>query len=318
MAACLNNSANHCIFITSDSSKCHKTSLYKIISNVDFCSTKFNNPCKVNPQEINEDQIWLKIREKAQFDLTQEPILSKYYNSIILNHNSLESALANHLSIKLCNANLSKESLYDVFLKVLLEDINIQQAVKDDLKAVKEQDPACISFAQCFLNFKEFLACQAHRIAHSFWLQGTGKVEGDRHPKIGDGVLIGAGAKVWGNVKVGENAKIGAGSVVLKDISPRATAVGVEKFMTDMTNHKVMITGRINPQKVMKKLKKKTGKRVELVVEKEDGKDGEKEEDLVLDYSAKNVMDSWMVHYYDDSEIHMMFNDENANACSIM
>ncbi|KAI4357177.1 hypothetical protein L6164_001143 [Bauhinia variegata] len=49
---------------------------------------------------------------------------------------------------------------------------------------------------------------------------------GDRHPKVGDGVLIGAGATILGNVKIGEGAKIGAGSVVLIDVLARTTAVG--------------------------------------------------------------------------------------------
>ncbi|XP_075486170.1 heavy metal-associated isoprenylated plant protein 19-like [Primulina tabacum] len=88
---------------------------------------------------------------------------------------------------------------------------------------------------------------------------------------------------------------------------------GVEKFVTDMKNHRVVITGRINPQKVMKKLKRKTGKRVELV-DKEDHDNGEGNKgDL-----AEQVMESWIVDCFDDSELHMMFNDENANACSIM
>ncbi len=58
-------------------------------------------------------------------------------------------------------------------------------------------------------------------------LGGTGKMSGDRHPKIGTGVLIGAGAKVLGNIRVGEGAKIGAGSVVLTDVPPHTTVVGV-------------------------------------------------------------------------------------------
>ncbi|KAK7275320.1 hypothetical protein RIF29_16433 [Crotalaria pallida] len=63
-------------------------------------------------------------------------------------------------------------------------------------------------------------------ILHHVTLGGTGKVGRDRHPKIGDGVLIGAGATILGNVKIGEGAKIGAGSVVLIDVPPRTTAVG--------------------------------------------------------------------------------------------
>ncbi|HNV09785.1 MAG TPA: serine O-acetyltransferase [Propionibacteriaceae bacterium] len=62
---------------------------------------------------------------------------------------------------------------------------------------------------------------------HEVTLGGTGKVGGDRHPKIGKGVMIGAGAKVLGNIKVGEGAKIGAGSVVLEDVAPYTTVAGI-------------------------------------------------------------------------------------------
>ena len=62
---------------------------------------------------------------------------------------------------------------------------------------------------------------------HSVTLGGTGKEDGDRHPKIGDGVLIGAGAKVLGNITVGRCSRIAAGSVVLTDIPPCKTVAGV-------------------------------------------------------------------------------------------
>jgi serine O-acetyltransferase len=58
-------------------------------------------------------------------------------------------------------------------------------------------------------------------------LGGTGNEKGDRHPKIRSGVLIAAGAKVLGNIVIGESAKIGAGSVVLDDVAPNTTVVGV-------------------------------------------------------------------------------------------
>ena len=64
-------------------------------------------------------------------------------------------------------------------------------------------------------------------ILQSVTLGGTGKDEGDRHPKIGDGVLISAGAKILGNICVGEGAKVGAGSVVLEDVPEHTTVAGV-------------------------------------------------------------------------------------------
>ena len=62
---------------------------------------------------------------------------------------------------------------------------------------------------------------------HEVTLGGTGKEGGDRHPKIGRGVMIGAGAKVLGNIRIGDGAKIAAGSVVLADVAPHTTVAGV-------------------------------------------------------------------------------------------
>ncbi|EOY12073.1 hypothetical protein QUC31_001641 [Theobroma cacao] len=253
--------------------------------------------------EEDVDALWLAMKEEARLDVEQEPILSNYYYSSILSQNSLESALANHLSIKLSNSSLPSSTLFDIFMGVLVEDQGIIRAVKEDLRAVKERDPACVSYVHCFLNYKGFHACQAHRVAHNLWsegrkvlalliqnrasevfavdihpgakigsgilldhatgvvvgetavignnvsilhkvtLGGTGKVSGDRHPKIGDGVLIGAGTCILGNIKIGDGAKIGAGSVVLKEVPPRTTAVG---------NPARLVGGRENPIKLDK------------------------------------------------------------------
>lgn len=64
-------------------------------------------------------------------------------------------------------------------------------------------------------------------ILHSVTLGGTGKNDEDRHPKIGDNVLIGAGAKVLGNIKIGQCSRIAAGSVVLVEVPPEVTVAGV-------------------------------------------------------------------------------------------
>ncbi|XP_055807715.1 serine acetyltransferase 1, chloroplastic-like [Solanum dulcamara] len=247
--------------------------------------------------------MWLKMQDEARFDVEQEPILENYYKKSILTQDCIESALACHLSLKLSNSSLPSDALCDLFMGVLIENQELIFDVTADLRAVKERDPACVSYVHCFLNFKGFLACQAHRIAHRLWskdrkilalviqnrvcevfavdihpgakigcgilldhatgvvigetavigcnvsilhnvtLGGTGKVCGDRHPKIGDGVLIGAGTCVLGNVIIEDGAKIGAGSVVLMEVPARTTAVG---------NPARLIGGKENPIKLDK------------------------------------------------------------------
>ena len=64
-------------------------------------------------------------------------------------------------------------------------------------------------------------------ILQSVTLGGTGKESGDRHPKIRSGVMIAAGAKIFGNIEIGKGAKVGGGSVVLEDVPAHTTVVGV-------------------------------------------------------------------------------------------
>ena len=72
-------------------------------------------------------------------------------------------------------------------------------------------------------------------ILQNVTLGGTGKAGGDRHPKIADGVLIGAGAKVLGNITVGHCSRVASGSVVLKDVPPEMTVAGVPAKVVSQT-----------------------------------------------------------------------------------
>lgn len=67
-------------------------------------------------------------------------------------------------------------------------------------------------------------------------LGGTGKERNKRHPTLGDNVVVGAGAKVLGNITIGNNVKIGANSVVLKDITDDCTVVGVGRIVNSETS----------------------------------------------------------------------------------
>ena len=82
-------------------------------------------------------------------------------------------------------------------------------------------------------------------------LGGTGKDKGKRHPTIEDGVMISAGAKVLGPFTVGKNAKIGAGSIVLKEVPPNATVVGVPGRVVKLNGVRVDDLDQALPDPVM-------------------------------------------------------------------
>ncbi|MCA9174674.1 MAG: serine O-acetyltransferase [Planctomycetales bacterium] len=236
---------------------------------------------------VTRDVVWEAIREEVQRNVKNEPILASFLHATILNHERLEDALSFHLATKLAGETLPAMLVRELMDDTMRDDPGIGRAIRADLCAVRERDPASHGFSAPFLYFKGFHALQAYRIAHTLWeaerrtlamhlqsrisavfavdihpaarigsgilidhgtgvvigetavvednvsmlhevtLGGTGKVTGDRHPKIRHGVLIGAGAKILGNIEVGACAKIGAGSVVLKPVPAHATAAGV-------------------------------------------------------------------------------------------
>jgi serine O-acetyltransferase len=73
-------------------------------------------------------------------------------------------------------------------------------------------------------------------------LGGTGKETGKRHPTIGNNVVIGAGARVLGNIIIGENSRVGAGSVVLRNVPDNSTIVGVPGHIVFRHGERVVIT----------------------------------------------------------------------------
>lgn len=73
-------------------------------------------------------------------------------------------------------------------------------------------------------------------------LGGTGIVKGKRHPTIGNNVVVGAGAKVLGNITIGDNSYIGANAVVIKDVPPNSTVVGVPGRITKQDGKKMDIS----------------------------------------------------------------------------
>lgn len=81
---------------------------------------------------------------------------------------------------------------------------------------------------------------------HGVTLGGTGKDHGKRHPTLGNNVMVSAGAKVLGPFKVGDNSRIAANAVVLSEIPPEATAVGVPARVVRIAGEKVDFAGQVD------------------------------------------------------------------------
>ena len=87
-------------------------------------------------------------------------------------------------------------------------------------RAVRRRDPSVVVVGETAVVDDD---CT---LLHGVTLGGTGKVRGDRHPKLGKRVVVGSNASVLGNVKVGHDCKIGAGAALIHDLPPNTTIVG--------------------------------------------------------------------------------------------
>ncbi len=233
------------------------------------------------------DPLWTRLRADAEALLAAEPALSSFILATILQQPSLEASVVHRIAQRLDHADLPAELIRQAFAQALAEDPGIAEAIRADILAVLDRDPAANRLIEPVLYFKGFHAIQTHRLAHhllkqgrrdfALYLQsrssavfqidinpaavlgkglffdhatgivigetvvieddvsilqdvtlgGTGKELGDRHPKIRRGVLIGAGAKILGNIEVGHCARVAAGSVVLAPVPHNTTVAGV-------------------------------------------------------------------------------------------
>nr|WP_319388617.1 serine O-acetyltransferase [uncultured Cohaesibacter sp.] len=233
------------------------------------------------------DPVWERVRAEAETIVRTEPVLSSFIYSTILSHKRLENAVIHRIVDRLHNPAMDSEAIRQAYREACEADPFIAEAMRADIRAVADRDPACERFVDPILYFKGFHAIQTHRLANwlynngrkdfAFYLQsvssqvyqvdihprvsfgkgiffdhatgivvgetavleddvsilqgvtlgGTGKEDGDRHPKIRRGVLIGAGAKVLGNIEIGNCSRVASGSVVLKAVPNNTTVAGV-------------------------------------------------------------------------------------------
>ena len=116
--------------------------------------------------------VWQEIRAEAQQASADEPVLASFYHASILNHTSFAAAISFHLANKLDSQALPAMMLREVFTEAMLADTSIEQAMRADIRAHRERDPACNKFCMPFLFFKGYHALQSWRIAHWLWQQG--------------------------------------------------------------------------------------------------------------------------------------------------
>jgi serine O-acetyltransferase len=118
------------------------------------------------------DPVWSKLRNEALTMVKAEPVLASFVHATILNHEQFENALSFHLSQKLGNADMNAMSIRQVFDEAFEKQPAIGEAVRADLSAILDRDPACRNFVEPFLYYKGFHAVQAYRVAHWLWNQG--------------------------------------------------------------------------------------------------------------------------------------------------
>ena len=233
------------------------------------------------------DPVWARLRNEAEEARGREPLMASFLTGAILGQPSLEAVIGERIAARLDHPDIPGSAIRAAFFEATNDDKTIAQALRADIMAVVDRDPAATRTLEPVLYFKGFHAIQTHRLAHWLWthgqqnfalylqsrasavyavdihpavpmgrgiffdhatgivvgatsvieddvsilqgvtLGGTGKESGDRHPKIRRGVLIGAGAKVLGNIEVGRCARVAAGSVVLKPVPRNTTVAGI-------------------------------------------------------------------------------------------
>ena len=125
----------------------------------------------VKQQATSDDWVWQAIRDEAALEADREPVLASFLHSIILNHASLEEALSYLLAGKLTNLNLPSITLRDIMMEALIDERQIGQAVRADICAVRDRDPACSFYSAPLLYYKGFHALEAYRVTHWLWKQ---------------------------------------------------------------------------------------------------------------------------------------------------
>ncbi len=175
------------------------------------------------------DRVWEEIRHEVAEQAEGEPILASFLHATVLNHTGLEDALGFHLASKLAGPSLSAMQIREVMDQAFAKSPLIRAAIRSDLMAVRERDPASGGYAQPLLYFKGFHALEAYRVGHWLWEQGRRSLAlhlqnriselfgVDIHPaaRIGSGVFIDHGT----GIVIGETAVVDDNVSMLHEVT---------------------------------------------------------------------------------------------------
>lgn len=118
------------------------------------------------------DLVWDLMRQEAYREASREPLLVSFLYSTILNHPTLESALAFHLANRLSSPAMLSTQIMSLIRKALDSDLDFRRNLRADILAVRDRDPACQVLPDVFLYFKGFHALQTYRVSHYLWKSG--------------------------------------------------------------------------------------------------------------------------------------------------
>jgi serine O-acetyltransferase len=156
------------------------------------------------------DPVWARVREEAEEITRSAPELATFIFTTVLNHDKLEQAVADRVASRLDHADVSGELIRQAFDEAFAAEPTIGDAIRADIVAVAERDPATTRYIEPVLYYKGFHALQTHRLAHFLWNRGRKDfalylqsrassvfgVDINPNTKIGRGVFIDHGTGV--------------------------------------------------------------------------------------------------------------------------
>ena len=128
-----------------------------------------------HPAELEQftDQLWARLRREAEEAYAASPMLAPLFLDSVVNQPSFEAAVIHRVAARMKNEVISLPLIVQAWHRAVAADPAIIDAIRADITAVFERDPACERFIEPFLYFKGFHAIQAHRLTH--WLWGNGE-----------------------------------------------------------------------------------------------------------------------------------------------